>query len=89
LEQPEKLFAVLRHLLRPGGQAFLTGALTAAQVDHIYEFRYESELVKMAEDAGLRVTDTFSGAPRRTLPNARFLPRSMLLVMRRRRNDIY
>jgi 2-polyprenyl-3-methyl-5-hydroxy-6-metoxy-1,4-benzoquinol methylase len=89
LEQPQKLFAVIRHLLKPGGQAFLTGALTAAQVDHIYEFRRESELVRMAEDAGLRVTDTFSGAPRRTLPNARFLPRSMLLVMQRRRNDIY
>ena len=89
LERPEKLFGVIRHLLRAGGQAFLTGALTAAQVDHIYEFRHESELVRMAEDAGLRVTDTFSAAPRRTLPNARFLPRSMLLVMQRRRNDVY
>jgi SAM-dependent methyltransferase len=89
LERPEKLFAVIRHLLKPGGQAFVTGALTAAQVDHIYEFRYESELVRMAEAAGLRVTETFSGAPRRTLPNARFLPRSMLLIVQKRHNDIY
>lgn len=89
LERPEKLFAVIRHLLKPGGQAFVTGAITAAQVDHIYEFRYESELVRMAEAGGLRVTETFSGAPRRTLPNARFLPRSMMLIVQKRHNDIY
>ena len=47
------------------------------------------ELKQMAEQAGLRVTETFSGAPRRTLPNARFLPRSMLLIVQKRRNDIY
>jgi SAM-dependent methyltransferase len=89
LERPEKLFAVIGHLLNPGGRAFVTGALTAAQVDHIYEFRYESELVKMAEAAGLRATETFSGAPRRTLPNARFLPRSMMLIVTKRHNDTY
>lgn len=89
LERPDKLFAVIRHLLKPDGSAFVTGAITAAQVDHIYEFRYESELVRMAEAAGLRVAETFSGSPRRTLPNARFLPRSMLLIVRKRRNDVY
>jgi SAM-dependent methyltransferase len=89
LERPENLFAVIRHLLKPAGCAFVTGAITAAQVDHIYEFRYESELVRVAEAAGLRVTETFSAAPRRTLPNARFLPRSMLLIARKRHNDIY
>jgi hypothetical protein len=45
--------------------------------------------VTMAEAAGLRVTETFSGAPRRTLPNARFLPRSMMLIVTKRHNDIY
>jgi SAM-dependent methyltransferase len=89
LERPERLFAVIHHLLKPIGCAFVTGAITAAQVDHIYEFRYESELVRMAEAAGLRVTETFSAAPRRTLPNARFLPRSMLLIVRKRHNDTY
>ena len=89
LERPDKLYAVIHHLLKPGGRWFLTGAITAAQVDHIYEFRFESELVRMAEAAGLRVTETFSGAPRRTLPNAKFLPRSMLLIGHKRANDIY
>jgi Methyltransferase domain len=89
LERPDKLYAVIHHLLKPGGQWFLTGAITAAQVDHIYEFRFESELVRMAEAAGLRVTETFSGAPRRTLPNAKFLPRSMLLIGQKRINNVY
>jgi ubiquinone/menaquinone biosynthesis C-methylase UbiE len=84
LEDPGQLFAVIHHLLRPGGVAYLTGALTAAQVDHIYEFRFESELVRMAEANGLRVTETFSGNPRRVLRGAQFVPRSMALIMRRR-----
>lgn len=89
LERPDKLMQVICHLLKPGQKAFLTGAITAAQIDHIYEFRYESELVKLAEDHGLRVLETFSGGPRRTLPNAKFLPRSMALIMQKRGNEIY
>jgi len=89
LEQPQKLMAVINHLLKPGCKAFLTGALTAAQIDHIYEFRYESEIIAMAEQNGLRVLETFSGGPRRTLPNAKFLPRSMALIMQKRQNEIY
>ena len=81
LEEPGRLFSVIHHLLRPGGKAFVTGALTAAQVDHIYEFRRESELMRMAEDAGLHVSQTVSSKPKRTLPNAKFVPRSMMLLV--------
>jgi SAM-dependent methyltransferase len=88
LEQPGELFAVIRHLLRPRGKAFLTGALTAAQVDHIYEFRRESELVTMAEGHGCRVLATLSAGPRRTLPRAKYLPRSMALVLEKRVNEL-
>jgi hypothetical protein len=52
-------------------------------VDHIFEFRRESELVKMCEDHGLRVLETLSVNPRRTLPKARFVPRSMGLILLR------
>jgi ubiquinone/menaquinone biosynthesis C-methylase UbiE len=89
LERPQELFAVVCHLLRPRGLAFLTGALTAAQVDHIYEFRRESELVKACEDHGTRVLATLSAGPRRTLPKARYLPRSMALVVQKRMNDLF
>ncbi len=81
LERPAQLFDVIHHLLTEGGRAFVTGALTAAQIDHIYEFRHESELVQMAERSGLRVLQTLSANPRRRLPNARFVPRSMSLLL--------
>jgi len=89
LEEPQRLIAAVRQQLKPGGCGFLTAALTAAQVDHIYEFRRESEVVLMCEENGLRVVETFSGQPRRTLPNARFLPRSMALIVTPRRNEIW
>lgn len=89
LEQPSQLFAVIAHLLKPGGIAFITGALTAAQVDHIFEFRYESELVEICEKNNLRVLETLSANPRRTLPNARFLPRSMALLVTKRAGSFY
>jgi SAM-dependent methyltransferase len=81
LEQPDALAAVIAHLLPPGGRAYLAGALTAAQVDHIYEFRKESELVSLCERHGLRVLETLSTNPRRMLPKARFVPRSMGLIL--------
>lgn len=89
LEDPRALFHGIYHLLRPNGFAFVTGALTAAQIDHIYEFRRESEMVLMCEQAGLRVLETFSGSPMRTLPRARFLPRSMALIVRRPLTSIW
>ncbi len=89
LERPDQLFAVTRHLLKPRCLAFLTAALTAAQVDHIYEFRHESELVRQCEEHGLRALATLSAGPKRTLRNAQFLPRSMALVVQKRINDIF
>jgi ubiquinone/menaquinone biosynthesis C-methylase UbiE len=89
LEEPSRLFAVIHKLLKKSGFAYITGALTAAQVDHIYEFRYESELVKLCEDNGLRVLETFSASPKRNLPRAQFLPRSMALVAQRRTHDLW
>lgn len=87
LEQPQQLFAVIEKLLRPGGVAFLTGALTAAQVDHIYEFRHESELLAMAESNYLRALETLSTNPRRLLRGARFVPRSMAMLLYKPRLD--
>ena len=89
LEQPSQLLGVMERALRPGGTAFLTGALTAAQVDHIYEFRRESEIVLLAESHGFRVTDCRSVAPKRTLRRAKFLPRSVALVLQRRSHETW
>jgi len=81
LEDPARLFRNIAHLLRPGGKAFVAGALTAAQVDHIAEFRHESELLRLGEAACLRSLETISLASERQLPHARFLPRSMGLIL--------
>ncbi len=87
LEQPDKLFEVIHHVLAPGGKAFISGALTAAQVDHIFEIRRESALVMLAERHGMRVLETLSVSPQRTLPRARFLPRSMSLIVQKRTRE--
>lgn len=87
LEQPDRLFEVIEHVLAPGGKAFVSGALTAAQVDHIYEFRRESELVLLAERHRMRVLEALSVHPQRTLPRARFLPRSMSLIVQKRTRE--
>ena len=89
LEEPRKVFDVVRHVLRPHGRAFVTGALTAAQLDHIYEFRRESDLVTMAEASHLRVVETFSANPPRLLPKAGFIPRSMSLLLEPARGSVW
>ena len=83
LETPQALLHAIAHVLKPKGKAFFSGALTAAQIDHIYEFTHESELMVLAENAGLRVLESMSKGPKRTLKNARFLPRSMSLILQK------
>lgn len=81
LEDPGLLVANIANLLKPGARGYLAGAITAAQVDHIYEFKTESELVVLCEKHGLRVVETLSVAPKRTLRKAQYLPRSMGLIL--------
>lgn len=81
LEDPGRLFKMIAHVLKPGGKAFVAGALTAAQLDHIAEFRHESELLRLGEAACLRSLETISLASERQLPKARFIPRSMGLIL--------
>jgi SAM-dependent methyltransferase len=83
LEDPRPLFDVLGHHLADDGLVFFSTALESAQRDHTYEFHHESELVKMAEGVGLRVTRLVcdAGLP---VPGGRFLPRALGMVLRRR-----
>ncbi|WP_237559941.1 class I SAM-dependent methyltransferase [Desulfohalovibrio reitneri] len=89
LEQPRVLFERVAAALKEGGHAFMTVALTAAEVDHIFEMRRESEPVLMAEDAGLRLVNAFSASPRNYPRERSFLPRSMALVLQKRGNEIW
>ena len=83
LEDPRPLFTVLAHQLADDGLIYFSTALESAQRDHTFEFHHESELVKMAEEVGLRVTRLIcdAGAP---VPGGRFLPRALGMVLRRR-----
>lgn len=89
LEKPEKLLQNIVHNIKIGDFAFITGALTAAEVDHIAEFSHESQIVKMCEEAGLRVVASYSASPASHPSNSKFLPRSMALVLQKRRNEIW
>ena len=89
LENPDALLTSIRQLLDLNGIAFVAGALTAAQVDHIFEFKRESELVLLAERNGFRVLEMLSVGPRRLLPGARFLPRSAALILQKCRHETW
>ena len=87
LERPDLLIANIRDNMVEGGYAFITTALTAAESDHIYEFRRESEVVKLMEEGGFRVVASFSSAPPRFPRQCRFVPRSIAVVVQKRHND--
>lgn len=87
LEEPIRLLKTMAQLLEPGAPAFVCAAITAAEIDHIYEFRKESDLVALAENAGFRVCATFSAAPARIPSTRRFIPRSMGMVLERHRSE--
>ena len=83
LQDPRPLFQSISRLLADDGLVFFSTAIESAQRDHIYEFSRESEPLKMAEDAGLRVTRLISDASAPPA-GARFLPRAMATILRRR-----
>lgn len=89
LEEPQRLLENISASLCERGLAFVSAALTAAQTDHISEFRRESEVVNLAEQAGLRVVASYSSAPRRTPADAVFLPRTMALILQKRAGEYW
>ncbi|MEO9340439.1 class I SAM-dependent methyltransferase [Mesorhizobium sp. SB112] len=89
LEQPNALLAGLANSIEPGAPAFVTSALTAAEIDHIFEYRRESELVIACEQAGFRVLSMYSATPDTTPRSRYFAPRSIGLVLQKRTNAIW
>jgi 2-polyprenyl-3-methyl-5-hydroxy-6-metoxy-1,4-benzoquinol methylase len=83
LEDPRLLLRSIARVLAKDGLVFFSTAIESAQRDHIYEFNQESQAVKLAEDAGLRVTRLVSDAST-PLPGTRFLPRAVAMILRRR-----
>lgn len=52
---PDRLLEGLRAALAPGGSAYLTGAINAAQPDHVYLFTSDEQLFRLMEKHGLRI----------------------------------
>lgn len=89
LERPQALLNGLANGLEPGAHAFVTSALTAAEIDHIFEYRRESELVLACEQAGFRVRSMYSAEPETTPRGRYFAPRSIALVLQKKTNAIW
>ncbi len=84
LEDPGGFLASFAPSLKRGATAFVTLALTAAQPDHIYEFKQASEAIEMAERAGFDLLDCRMAQPSRLLPKASYVPRVQAMILRKK-----
>jgi len=89
LEQPLELLKSLAAALGERKTAFVTTALTSADAGHIFEFRRESEVLELAEEAGFRVVAAYSTTPPTTPAKAFFAPRSIALVLQKRAGEYW
>lgn len=83
LEQPKTLFESLFKNLKNGSYAFVTAALTAAQDDHIYEFKQENEAIKMAKSAGFCVVKSKIFPAKNIIKDAKYVPKVQALILRK------
>jgi len=83
LPTPGPLFGALAAQIAPQGLVFFSTALESAQRDHVFEFHWESEPLRMAEEAGLRALRMISDASATAAP-ARFLPRATAMLLQAR-----
>jgi SAM-dependent methyltransferase len=83
LWDPKPLFKSISRQVSSDGIVFFSTALESPQRDHVYEYNNESQPLKMAEDAGLRVSRMVSDAAN-VPPGSRFVPRSTAMILRAR-----
>lgn len=80
LATPEPLFRSLARQVAPHGLVFFSTALESAQRDHVYEYHWESEPLRMAEATGLRALRLVSDAATPS-PGSRFVPRATAMLL--------
>jgi SAM-dependent methyltransferase len=61
LEDPTSFLSALRQIVAPGGHAFITAALNAPHVDHIYLYERPGDVVDQLEATGFSVEQGFLG----------------------------
>ncbi len=84
LEKPGLFLKDFSASLKPGALVYVSLALTAAQTDHIYEFRHESEGIILAEAAGFELLESRVARPMRLVPGAKFVPRVQAMLVRKK-----
>lgn len=62
LEDPLQFLRGLREILAPGGKAFITAALNAANEDHIYLYENAEQVIEQLKEAGFVPEQYFYGA---------------------------
>jgi 2-polyprenyl-3-methyl-5-hydroxy-6-metoxy-1,4-benzoquinol methylase len=80
LPTPKPLFGAISGYLSPEGLVFFSAALESAQRDHVFEFHMESEPLRMAEEAGLRISRLVSDASA-VAARSKFLPRATAMIL--------
>jgi 2-polyprenyl-3-methyl-5-hydroxy-6-metoxy-1,4-benzoquinol methylase len=83
LSDPKPLFKTISRQIAPDGIVFFSTALESPQRDHVFEYNQESQPLRMAESAGLRVSRLVSDTAA-VPPRSRFLPRSVAMILRSR-----
>jgi 2-polyprenyl-3-methyl-5-hydroxy-6-metoxy-1,4-benzoquinol methylase len=83
IENPGQFLIDFAASLKPNALAFVTLALTAAEPDHIYEFKKESEGISFAEVAGFELLESRIARPSRQLPRSKFVPRVQAMILRK------
>jgi 2-polyprenyl-3-methyl-5-hydroxy-6-metoxy-1,4-benzoquinol methylase len=87
LDQPQMLMNSVFNTLVPGGCAFVTAALTAAHMDHVWEFKTSQEVFEMASNAGLVLQNHLEAAPLVVPKNTDKIPRVLAMVLVRPATD--
>lgn len=84
LEAPGEFLCHFATALKQGAHALVSLALTAAQTDHIYEFKHESEGILLAEAAGFELIETRVSRPARLMRGAKYVPRVQAMLLRKK-----
>jgi len=80
LDHPKQLMEAVSRQLTVGGRAFVTAAITAAQIDHVYEFKNEAEVYALLEGLPLKLTDSLLVAPKTIRPGTIRIPRVLAMI---------
>lgn len=82
LDRPKELTEAIRRCLAKDGRAFVTAAITAAQMDHVTEFKSPGEVEDLIRGSGLEIESSLVAQPRVIRQGSTRVPRVMAAVLR-------